>query len=62
MPRVVIPTRESGFTLILSPNEMDNIREMAARKEASIIEVIEACFVIGSMKMTESLEPQAYST
>jgi len=57
MPKTIIPTSKTGFMIIFTPEEMNEIQELSIIRNASIQSMIEACFIIGSKLMAESLDP-----
>lgn len=54
MPEVFYSSDKTTFILLLTQSEINEIIELALRKHVSINEVLEACFVIGSVKITDS--------
>lgn len=55
MPQIIIQLEENVFKLLLNPAEADTLMEICVIKEASIIEMLEAIFVIGSSEMIDSV-------
>jgi len=55
MPKIIVQLEENCFKLLITPEEADALMEICVVKEASVVEALEAIFVIGSIKMVESL-------
>jgi len=47
MPEIFIPSTDGAFTLLLTPSEMDTVREISIIKKASIRTIIEASVTLG---------------
>lgn len=62
MPKIIIQLEENVFKLLLTPEETDTLMEVCVIKEVSVVEALEAIFIIGSIKMVESLSDPAPPT